>query len=170
MGGGGTGLAGRVRVRTSCGWEGGVVVRSIEPVNPEAAPLVDLEPVSGDRLIRSHVFKVETMVGGQWLVRHYATKRWAKVARKSFGGFIRRGPEHRRGETGATTHTWFDDRQGWVRLTERQSRLVGLFVRESNRIMMAAGAPPCQHPIPIHMDPVLEMLDAGLEPAVADGP
>ncbi len=67
------------------------------------------------RPMKMCVFKVEWMVGAQLVIHFYATKRWAKATRNEFGGYVHRGPEHDKGETGRTRHEWSESEQRWIR-------------------------------------------------------
>ena len=82
--------------------------------------------------VKAGLFKVEYPVASTTCVQLFSTKRWARRCARDFGGTIRRGPDHRRGETGATTHDWSDGMMCWLRLSERQIRLVGPMVRAAN--------------------------------------
>ncbi len=83
------------------------------------------------------IFKVETGVGmNNMMAQMFISKREAKDARNICGSTsrVRRGPCHRRGESGVTTHDWSAEFHMWRRLTYDESRLVGSWVRASNMV------------------------------------
>lgn len=81
------------------------------------------------------IFKVETRVGmSHVMVQMFISKREAKGARSINGSTsrVRRGPNHRRGETGVTTHDWNPEIRMWRRLPITHARIVGSLVRSLN--------------------------------------
>ena len=66
---------------------------------------------------RSAIFKNEVALpNGGIALALFKTKWLAKLSRDMYGGTIRRGPEHRRGETGETKHYWDLHHARWSKL------------------------------------------------------